>query len=362
MAEPAAEGPPGRSAWIPGTLRTLLVFGIALAVVYAIILLTSKTPGAALGTLLQGPLSSRRTVGNWLDDAAKLTLAGLAFSLIFQARQFSLGTQGQVYLGGLAAGLVALSPLGSSGLALPLGLLAAAVVGAAYGALPGLLKARLGANEIVSSLMLNYIAIDVFTYLLRAFIAPRGSGLTTSARFPAPALYPSLWPGSRADLGVVLALLAALITWFALYRTRWGYELRMTGFNAKFAEYVGMDVRQVVTSAFVASGVLGGVLGAALVQGQSYGQLAVGFESGLAFDGLLIAIVARNQPLAVPLTALVYGYFRQGAALMGFRTDVPFEVIGVVQGLVILMVASSGLFSWLTRTPRPALKGAERHG
>ena len=348
--------------WIRGLLRAALTLGLALLAAYLVIRLSSTQPGEAFGTLMLGPLGGRRTLGNWLDDATKLTLAGLAFSVIFQARQFSLGTQGQVYLGGLAAGVVALSPLGPGGWAIALGLGAAALVGAAYGALPGVLKARLGANEIVSSLMLNYIAIDVFTYLLRAIIAPRGSGLTTSAPFPAAAVYPALIANSRIDLGLVFALIATFTVWFALYRTRWGFELRMTGFNPKFAEHSGIDTPHRTISAFAVSGVLGGVLGAALVQGQSFGQLAVGFESALSFEGLLVAIVARNHPLAVPLVALIYGYFRQGAVLMGFRTDVPVEVIGIVQGLVIVLVSSRGLFSGLTFSRRPRATFAYKEG
>jgi general nucleoside transport system permease protein len=334
------------------TLRALLVLAFTLTTAYLVIWLSSKQPGEAFSTLLFGPLSSRRTMGNWIDDTTKLTLAGLAFSLVFQARQFSLGSQGQVYLGGLAAGLVALSSLGQSWLSIPIGLLAAASVGAVYGFIPGILKARLGANEIVSSLMLNYIAIDVFAFLIRAFIAPRGGSLTTSSPFPVPAVYPALIPNSRIDLGLLIALAASVALWFVLYRTRWGYELRMTGFNLKFAEYAGINVPRKIASALAFSGLIAGILGATLVQGQSFGELAVGFESGITFDGLLIAIIARNHPLAVPIAALVYGYFRQGATLMGFRTDVPVEVIGIVQGLVILVVASHGMFSWLEKLGR----------
>jgi simple sugar transport system permease protein len=331
--------------------RTGLAVAAALVVAFLIVLAVSAEPGAAFATLLTGPLDSPRTIGVWLDDAAKLTLAGLALSLVFQARLFALGTQGQAYLGGLAAGLVALSAVGTSPLAVPLGMIAAAAVGAVYGWLPGVLRARLGANEIVSTLMLNYVAIDVVAWLIRSRIAPPGSGLTRSAPFPEAAVFPALIPRTRIDLGLVVAAVAALAVWFFLMRTRRGFELRMVGANPDFAAQMGINVPGTIVRAMALSGVLGGLLGAVLVQGRAFGELAIGFEGLVSFEGILVAIVARNRPLVAPFAALGYGYLRQGAVLMGLRSDVPTEVIGVVQGLIILLVASSGLYGWLRARP-----------
>ncbi len=337
--------------WAVEAARTLLAVALALAVAFVVILAVSEEPGSAFRTLLGGPLGSARTIGIWLDDAAKLTIAGLALAVVFQARLFALGAQGQAYFGGLAAGVVALSAVGQTPVAVPLGLLAAALVGGAYGWLPGVLKARFGANEIVSTLMLNYIAIDVFAWLVRTRIAPAGSGLTRSAPFPPAAVYPALLPGTRIDLGFAIALLAAVLVWFVLGRTGAGFAIRMVGHNPGFAEYVGIRVPSTIVLAMTLSGVLGGILGAVLVQGTAFGELAIGFEGLIAFEGILVAIVARNRPLVIPFVALLYGYLRQGAVLMGLRSDVPTEVIGIVQGLVILLVASVGLFTWLRRRP-----------
>src|SRR6185437_4740074 len=132
--------------------RSLIAVVIALVVAFVVIFLTSKAPLDALSTLLTAPLGRPRTIGLWIDDAAKLTVTGLAFSLVFQARQFSMGVQGQVYVGALAASYVALSPIGATWLGLPLGIICAMIAGGIYGFIPGLAKAKLGANEIVSSL------------------------------------------------------------------------------------------------------------------------------------------------------------------------------------------------------------------
>lgn len=321
--------------------RALVALVIALAVALVVILATSSDPAVAFRTLLTAPLSSNRTVGLWIDDMAKLTLTGLAFALVFQARQFSIGVQGQVYMGGLFAALVAMSPLGTTPLAIPLAMLVAMCAGAVYGFIPGYAKARFGASEIVSSLMLNYIAILLVNYLIRAHLAPPGTGQLATARFPDMAIYPALVPGTRFDLGIVVALVSTVVVWFLLYRTSWGLKLRLVGHNPGFAEYSGIRANFIMVSATTVAGAFGGLLGSVFVQGRAFGNLAQNFDGNLAFEGILIAIVARSRPLAIPVVALAYGYLRQGAQLMGLRTDVPSEMIAVVQAIIILLVASS---------------------
>jgi simple sugar transport system permease protein len=327
---------------------------IALLVTFVIVLLTSKAPFDAFGQLLTAPASKPRTIGLWLDDVAKLTVTGLAFSLVFQARQFAMGVQGQVYIGALAATYVVLTPLGATWAGIPLGIAAAMLAGAIYGFLPGIAKAKLGANEIVSSLMLNYIAIELCNFLVRVSLPKPQAGVLTTNDFPDSAVYPQLVKFdflniTRLDLGLVFALVAVLVVWFALYRTSWGLKLRLVGHNARFAEYSGIKSTFIMVSAMTASGALGGLLGSMFVQGQGYGKLTVLFEGGLAFEGILVAIVARSRPLAVPIVALFYGYLRQGAQLMNIRTDVPAEVIGVVTAIIILLVSSSFSLNFITR-------------
>ena len=322
-------------------VRTGLALGIALAVTIIIVLAVSKDPAGAFRVLLTAPLSTKRTVGIWIDDVAKLTLAGLAFSLVFQARQFALGVQGQVYVGAVVAASIALSPLGSSPFALPLEVVAAMVGGAAYGFIPAYAKVRWGANEIVSSLMLNYIAIDVSNYLLRTALTRPGQGAQMTGPFPPASQFPVLVTGTRIDIGLILSVVTLVVVWFALRRTRWGLKLRLVGHNPRFAEYAGIRASAIMLSAMTASGAIGGLLGSAFVNGKAFGRLEIAFEGGLSFDGLLVAIVARNRPLAVPFIAFAYGYLRQGAALMGIRSDVPSELILIVQAIIILLVSST---------------------
>ena len=328
------------------TGRAVGALAIALGVAFVVVLLTSKAPFEALSVLLTQLPQKPRTIGLWLDDAAKLTITGLAFSLVFQARQFSMGVQGQVYVGALAAAYVALSPIGATWAGIPAGMIAAMLAGAVWGFIPGIAKAKLGANEIVSSLMLNYIAIELCNYLVRASLPKPQAGVLTTNDFPDTAVIPQLikFDGlniTRLDYGFVFALVAVAIVWFGLYRTNWGLKLRLVGHNARFAEYAGIKATFIMVSAMTASGALGGLLGSMFVQGQGYGKLTVLFEGNLAFEGILVAIVARSRPLAVPIVALFYGYLRQGAQLMNIRSDVPAEVIGIVTAIIILLVSSS---------------------
>jgi simple sugar transport system permease protein len=332
------------------TGRAVGALAIALAVAFVVVLLTSKAPFDALTVLLTQIPQKPRTIGLWLDDAAKLTVTGLAFSLVFQARQFSMGVQGQVYVGAIAAAYVATSPLGASWAGIPLGIAAAMLAGAIWGFIPGIAKAKLGANEIVSSLMLNYIAIELCNYLVRAQMPKPQPGVLETTHFPDTAVFPQLFSGiARLDLGAIFALVAVAIVWFALYRTNWGLKLRLVGHNSRFAEYSGIKSTFIMVSAMTAAGALGGLLGSMFVQGQSYGKLIVLFEGGVAFEGILVAIVARSRPLAVPIVALFYGYLRQGAQLMNIRTDVPAEVIGVVTAIIILLVSSSFSVNFIKR-------------
>lgn len=340
-----------RSRWAvirAETGRALFAAVAALVVAFVVVLLTSKVPLDAFNVLLTAPISRVRTIGLWIDDAVKLTITGLAFSLVFQARQFSMGVQGQVYVGAVAASYVALSPLGATPFGLIAGVIVAMLVGGFWGFIPGYAKAKFGANEIVSSLMLNYIAIEICNFLVRTQLRSK-PGVLTSPDFPDSAVFPPIIAGTRIDLALIFAIVAVLLIWFLLYRTSWGLKLRLVGHNARFAEYSGIKSTTIMVSAMTVSGMLGGLLGSIFVQGQTYGKITVLFEGGLAFEGILVAIVARARPLAIPFVALAYGYLRQGAQLMNIRTDVPAEVIGVVTAIIILLVSSQFSLNFLKR-------------
>ncbi|MEM9581013.1 MAG: ABC transporter permease, partial [Pseudomonadota bacterium] len=297
-------------AWLKEFGKIAAALAIALVATVILVLLVSDEPAKALRTLATAPLSSKRTFGLLVDDTAKLTLAGLGFALVFQARQFALGVQGQAYVGGLAAALVALSPLGVTYLSIPLGIIAAMAAGSVLGFIPGWAKARFGASEIVSSLMLNYIAIRTVNYIVRAHLAPEGSGHLMSPKFDPISIYPAIIARTRFDIGIIIALATALVIWFLLYRTRWGLKLRLVGQNDRFAEYAGIEARRVMITSMTLAGAIGGLLGAVFVQGRAFGRIATDFDGLLAFEGIIVSMVVKDRPHLIPIAAFGYGYLR----------------------------------------------------
>jgi ABC-type uncharacterized transport system permease subunit len=331
--------------------RVVIVIAAALLLSFLVILVVSKQPGEAFKEFLTGAVSNRNRVSNWIVQATTLTFTGLAVTLVFQARQFSLGAEGQLYLGAFMAGLVALHFPGHAVIVGAVAFLAAILIGFLYGLIPGYLKAYFGANEIVSTLMLNAIATAVYAFLLVQFLKPPGAGTNNSKAFdifgPTGRMRPFI-PDTQISWPTLLAIVAAVVTHVLLYRTTFGYGLRMSGFNLRFAEYGGVNTRRTVMLAMAISGGIAGIAGAALVLG-TFGRVNAAPSAGYGFDGIVVALLARNFPLAVIPAALFYSYLRVGADVMGQSTDVPFEMANVIQAIIIFLITAENLTRWLRR-------------
>ncbi|MDX3691995.1 ABC transporter permease [Streptomyces europaeiscabiei] len=343
------------------TLATILA---ALAIGFLVMLATGKDPVRAYEALLTGPLERSFRVGRWLEDATTLTLLGLSVAIPFRARQISLGAESQLYAGALAAATVAvflpLPPVA----AVIVPLVAAAAAGAGMGFVPGSMKARLGANEIVATLMLNAIVVRVYDYLVNGPLKEPGSSAVHSERIrPDSALTPlTEWlgiPFGRANVGFLLMLLTALALWLLITRTPLGYRIRMTGSNPHFAEYGGIRVPRAIEWSFVIGGAVAGLAGAHLVQGV-YGRLEPGLAGSLAFEGIVVALLARNNPLVVVVAGLFYSYLRAGGDIMEQQTDVGTEIVVVIQAVIVLLVTAQALPDLLKR--RIARRQADTSG
>ncbi len=331
--------------------RVVIVVGAALLISFIVILLVSQQPGEAFGQFLTGAVSNTNRLSNWLVQATTLIFTGLAVALVFQARQFSLGAEGQLYLGAFMAGVVALGFPGPAFVVGAVAFVAALLTGFLYGLIPGALKAYYGANEIVSTLMLNAIATAVYAFLLIRFLKPPGAGTNNSKAFDifgiGGRMRPFI-PETQISWPTLLAILAAVGVHVLLYRTTFGYGLRMSGFNLRFAEYGGVNTRRTVMLAMAASGGLAGLAGAGLVLG-TFGRVNAAPSAGYGFDGIVVALLARNYPLAVIPAALFYSYLRVGADVMGQSTDVPFEMANVIQAIIILLITAENLTRWLRK-------------
>ena len=334
-------------------LRILLAITISLGLGFIITLLVSEDPIGAYRAFLTGPVSRINRAGEWIKEAITLTLLGLSVALVFKAKLFSLGAEGQMLLGALVSGTIALFVPLPAILRIPLALIAAMIVGGLFGALPGYLKAHLNANEIVSTLMLNAIALRVYDYFLIFHIKPEGAGYNASDFFPKEGVLPTFIPNlpfladayklfsTRANITIMLyiAILVVILVWYLMYRTPFGYELRMIGANMKFARYGGIDTKRSVVLTFAISGVVAGLAGAYLGMG-IHQKLIANITIGIAFEGIVVALLARNNPVAVPFAALAYGYLRAGADIMERSSDVSREMVLVIQAIIILLVTA----------------------
>lgn len=314
---------------------------------------TIASTNRAYEALLLGPLSRVNRWAIWMQDAITLILVGLAITLVFQAEQFSLGAEGQLYFGALFSGFLALKVANMPPVVgIPVALLAASTAGFLWGLVPGALKAYLGANELVSTLMLNTVAMRFYDMALTFELKSPNAGFTTTGIFPGSALLPVLVKDTQVTAAIFIVLAAVIVTWFALTRTTIGYEIRMIGANRKFAEYGGINAKRTIMLTMALSGILAGLAGAHLSLG-IHRQLILNISLGLAFEGVVVSLLARNNPLVVPFTGLLYAYLRAGAQFMERDANISFEIVRIVQAVIILLITAEGIFTffqtWRTR-------------
>ena len=310
---------------------------------------------AAYGALLSGALGSSSALSETIVAATPLMLAGLGVALGFRAGLFNIGAEGQVIAGGLVAGYVGFAVHGLPVFVhLPLALLAGFAGGALWGFLPGILKARTGAHEVITTIMLNYVAGYLALYLLSSS-AYRRPGRTDpiSKVVAVPSRLPHLaGQGLRLHAGIIVALLAAAAVAWLLGRSTWGFELRAAGANPAAALTAGIDVRRATVVAMTLSGALAGLAGAGQVLGLQF-SLAPGFSGGLGFAAITLALVGRASPVGVVLAALLFGALNAGGLNMQAVTATPIDIVTVIQSLIVIFVAAPALVRAIYRL-RPA--------
>ncbi|QMV41516.1 ABC transporter permease [Cohnella cholangitidis] len=344
----------------------LEVSGILMAVItallcgFVVIFLTSSEPFAAVSALFLDPLSSWFNIGTILNKAVPLILTGLALSVVFQTGVFSMGAEGQLYIGSFLGALTAVYLPGlSPWIHLPLVVIAALIGGALFGAIPGLLKAYLNANEIVTTLMLNFVAILLTSYFVNNQFKSQGGGYAKMENIDKNILLAKIIPGTSAHAGILIALAAVAVVYLLLYKTSIGYELRMVGKNGHFARYGGIATRKIIVISVMISGALAGLAGIVEILGiqQTFKQ---NFSAGLGFDGIIIALLARNHPVGVLVAGLFYAYIQVGAQTMQYGSDMPREVAVIIQVMLVLLVTAQAIFTFIkqryAKTEQKAVK------
>ncbi|WP_276354877.1 ABC transporter permease [Cohnella caldifontis] len=321
---------------------------IALVCGFAVILVTSSDPLAAIKSLLVDPLSNWFNVGTILNKAVPLIFTGLALSVAFQSGVFSMGAEGQLYVGGFLGSLIAISLPGlSPWIHLPLIFVCAMIGGALFGAIPGYLKAYLNANEIVTTLMLNFVATLGTSYFVNnVFKDPSSGGYARMEFFEKDLLLGKIIPGFSAHAGILIAILAVVVVHLLMYKTKLGYELRLVGKNSQFAAYGGIKTKRVIIYSIMIGGALAGLAGIVEILGV-HGTYKDNFSNGLGFDGIIIALLARNNPIGVLVAALFYAYIQVGAQTMQMGSDMPRELAVIIQVMLVLLVSAQAIFTYL---------------
>jgi len=328
-------------------ISLLLAFLLSAVVIVAI----GEDPVAAVKMMVTGALGSTYAWGYTLYYATNFIFTGLAVAVAFHARLFNIGGEGQATLGGLGVALVCLAlPWPHWTLALPAAVIGAALFGAAWAAIPAWLQAKRGSHIVITTIMFNFIGAAVLNYLLVNVMRPQGSMDPATARFPEgahlPTLHDLLAPfgiafsrAAPANVSFLIAVAACLVVWLLIWRTRLGYEIRAHGHSESAAIYAGIRPVRIVMAAMLISGALAGLMAVNNVMGEAE-RLVLNSVEGAGFIGIAVALMGRSHPFGVFLAAILFGFLYQGGAELALWTDIPRELIVVIQALVILFTGA----------------------
>jgi simple sugar transport system permease protein len=328
-------------------LNYVLILLLGLGIGAVIIVSSGKDPLAAYQALFRGAFGSRMAVANTLDRSTVMILAGLSAVLAFSTSVRNLGIEGQLYAGAFVAAWVGFGIRGLPQLLhVSLAIAASALAGAAWSLVPILLRTRWDVDEIVTSLMFNYIA-TFFTAYLVAFpfksdttILPGTDPINATARLP------RFMRGSPLNAGFPMALVLVFVVYWFLFRTKQGYELRMVGMNPRFAAYAGLPVDRSALLGMLLSGAMAGVGGASLILG-FFGRFITQFSLGYGWDGIVISLLAKNNPIAVIPAALFYAGLANGSLEMQSATQVPITLVSTVKGVIMFLVTAQVFLRYL---------------
>ncbi len=329
--------------------KLLIVVAVACLLVSVIILIVSNEPGVAITSFFFGPFSSVRRIGNIIEGAIPLIFTALAVTLIFRAGQFSMISEGAFFIGIMGAMIVGIS------LDLPPGLHALAAIataglfGSMAAAVPAVLKLKWQVSEVVTSIMLNYIIQFFVIYMVNYhFREPLASSLA-SLKIAESVQLPGIVEGTRIHLGAVIAILFSVLVWFFVFRMKGGYKIRLVGDNPDFSRYAGVRAPQVMVMAQVVAGAVAGIGGGVEFLGM-YTRFKWTASPGYGWAGIAVALLARRNPIMVPVAALFIAYLNVGSSIMARSSDVSSEIVLIIQGVIMLMIAADALLQgWRQR-------------
>ncbi|MBC8101521.1 MAG: ABC transporter permease [Cytophagales bacterium] len=314
----------------------LLTFSLGAAALALIIRLVGASPVAVSKALWDGAFGSRYSLSETLVQTAPLLLTGLGVAVAFRCGLFNIGAEGQFLVGAMAATGVGILKNVPAVIHLPLLLLAGAAAGALWSGIAGLLKVYRGVQEVLSTLLLNFVALQMLSWMVRGPLQEAQKGFPQSDLIAVPARFVLLAPGTRLHAGVLLALFCAALIWFFLRWTAGGFALRAVGSGEGAAEAAGIPVRRTVLATFLLSGALSGLAGAIQISGVTY-LLSDGYSPGYGYTAIAVALLANLSPLAVVPSALFFGALTAGSNVVQQRiVGIPSVVVQVLQAVVLL--------------------------
>jgi len=318
---------------------------LALLVSALIMTATGSNPILAYSALLQGALRAPDQV---LAYATPLILTGLSVALAFKAGLFNIGAEGQLYIGSMVATIIGVyiffPPILHPLICLGIGM----ICGALWALVPGLLKAYRGTHEVVTTMMLSFIAILLTEWLVSGPLKEPGTPYPQTPPILPTAQIPHLFNSPVLHAGIIISILAAIVIYFFLNRTVTGYEMRAVGQNPLAAESAGINSKKLIVLSLFMSGALAGLAGASEILGR-YRRFLIGWSGGIGFDGITVAVLGLNNPFGVILAAIFFGFLRAGALSMQTVAGVPVEMVSIIQGLVVLFIAAPKIIKWLAK-------------
>jgi simple sugar transport system permease protein len=304
-------------------------------------------PLTAYQALAVGSFGSGNAIVNTLVNATPLILAGLAVGIGFKAGLFNIGAYGQFLVGAVSASIVAIALNNASpAVAIPLSLLAGMAGGLLWGFIPGFLKAFTGAHEVVTTIMLNFVAIQIVSYIISGPL--RGAEVTFARTDPIVAAELPVMIGRNGHLGLIFAAIAVPVAWWLLYRSTIGFEIRTVGANPDAARYGGMLPKWITILAMSTCGLLAGLAGAGEILGE-VGYMPASYGTTVGFDAIAVALLGRAHPVGILFAGLLFGGMQAGAGLMQVQAGIPVQMVSVLQAVILFFLAAEVIVRKLFR-------------
>ena len=336
----------------PSAAGVVITVAAAFAAMTAVIFIISDNPAEVLYYFFTGPFQNKYYLGNMLNSSIPLILTGLGVAFAFRASMFNLGGEGQVYSGGLAATAVCLiipSAPGPAGILLAV--TAAVLTGAVIAGASGFFRYKWGTDELITSFLISGAMIYVVDHLITTVFNDPQSNLLTTGKVAEQFFLFKIFPPSSLDVSIIAAVILAAAGWYFMFRTRYGYELRICGLNPEFAGCGGINTGRQMIFSMCLSGGLHGLAGAVSILGTHHMCLK-GFSNGIGWNGIAVALIAGNNPVAVIPAALFFAYIESGASSAMINSDVTIEIAMIVKSVVFFLITSKVIYNFFTYSRR----------